>query len=482
MDGIDLQGLATRGRRPVVEYLEAPLRRPLLALVPFLVVVAAAIVASFTAPKKYRTGTLILVESEKVPESFVTKMTTEKAEKRLDTIRQEILSRTRLERVVKDVNPYPDDLANGALSDIIDTMRDAIAINTKGNDAFSVEYVHRDPRKAAEVANRVSSLFIEEASKQREHQVEEAYQFIDSQLQDARRELEKQEEAVRRYKESHMGTLPEQMAANLSTLQGLQVQQQSVAENLRTATDRQGNLEKSLAEQLRGGGTGTASLDPLTEINQLRTQLATLRARYTDEHPDVKVLAARIARLQRGLEGAGGAKEPPADSDPTAALIRAQIEQSKREVASLRAKQADIDERIGKLQARVELAPRTEQELATLTRDYQKMRENYLSLLNKKMDAQMAARLEERWKGEQFRILDPAHVPERPFSPNRLVYVMMGLVLGLAAGFATSLAAETLDHSVKSQQELESLLAYPVIATIPHATFAEGEARGAARE
>lgn len=483
MDGIEFQP-PTSGRRELVEYLEAPLRRPLVALVPFVLIVTAAVVAGFLAPKRYQSSTLILAEPDKVPDSFVTKVSTESAQKRLDTLRQEIMSRTRLERVIRDVDPYSETAGNEPLSDTLDRMRSSISISVKGNDAFAVEFVHTQPHKAMQVANRIATLFIEEAAKQREEQVEEAYEFIDSALQEARRQLEQKEEAVRRYKESHMGTLPEQLSANLSTLQGLQTQQQTLAESVRAARERQSALERNLSDQLRGTGTpGTVSLDPFTEINQLRSQLAALRGRYTDEHPDVKLLLSRLASLEKSLEGTSEAsKSDTSGVDPAATLIRAQLEQVKREVAALQTKQADLDQRIAVYQARVEMGPRTEQEVATLTRDYQKLKDNYFSLLSKKHEAQMAAKLEQRWKGVQFRILDPAHVPERPVFPKRSLFVMAGIVLGLVVGLGAALAVEALDHSVKSVRELGIVLPYPLLATIPHVDLRHPAASLRARE
>jgi polysaccharide chain length determinant protein (PEP-CTERM system associated) len=455
--------------------------------IPAVLVLAAAVASSFVLSKEYASTTVILVESEKVPESFVPKVATEREDKRLLTIRQEILSRTRLERILKELEPYPG-TESQALSETIEDMRGDISIEVKGNDAFSITYVHNDPRKAMEVANRLATLFIEEVAAQREAQVEGASDFIESQLVEARKELEYKEAALREYKERRMGSLPEQTSANLATLQRLQMEQQSLTVSLRGARERLGSLEKSLGDQLRGTAGSTSNLDPSTELNQLRAQLVALRGRYTDEHPDVKLVLSRIARLEKILAdaAAGGGAAP---IDPSTAATRSQIEQARIEVRELEAKQADVARQVDTFQARVEQAPRTEQELATLTRDYQKLRENYLMLLNKKMDAQMAERLEKRWKGEQFRILDPAHLPDVHFFPDRMVFFVGGLLGGLVLGLAVALAADFVDHSVKSVREVEATLPYPVLATIPHVgeeplalAYRRSEGRGAGRK
>jgi polysaccharide chain length determinant protein (PEP-CTERM system associated) len=432
----------------ILEYLEVPLRRPWHALIPFVLTVVAAVVATFVIPKKYKSTTLILVVSQKLPQTFVSTHPEDETNKRLQTIRQEILSRTRLEQIARELDPYRN-VATASMSGIVDRMRDAIEIAVKGNDAFTIEYVQGDPRMAQAVTNRLATLFIDEVAKSREEQVKEAYQFIDAQLQDARRELEKREEALRHYKEQHMGALPEQTTANLATLQRLQLELQSVNESLRLAAEHYPT----------GAGAGSpvkAESDPEVELRKLEDQLTALRSRYTDEHPDVKSLKARIAEVQASLK----TRSSP-DGDGL------ESERARREVAALRQRRDEIEARIATFQARVEAAPQTEEGIQTLSRDFQKLNDNYLALLNKKLEMQMETKIEQRWKGEQFRILDPANLPDHHVSPSLPLYLMGGLVVGLLAGLVSSLGAEFLDPSVKSIGELESLVPFPVLAVIP---------------
>jgi succinoglycan biosynthesis transport protein ExoP len=445
-------------------FLEAPLRRPWHTAVPLLCCLAAAAAASLIVPKMYRSATLILVESEKMPDSFVHSMATETSNKRLQTIRQEILSRTRLERILDELKPYPDTQSS---TEGVEDMRGAIEINVKGADAFSIEYVHRDPKKAQEVTGRLATLFIEESMKSREQQVEEAYQFLDSEVLGARRELEVKDAALRQYKEQHMGNLPEQTQANLATLQMLQQEQTAIETSLRDVHQRHDALERSLTEPRRATAPTNPNVQEGTnDLAQLRGQLLNLRSRYTDEHPDVQSLKARIARIEKQLADAAstGTLETV---DPSMGATRSQLEKTKQEIRTLEARRADLDSRINSFRARVEQAPRTEQELATLTRDYQKLNENYLALFSKKLDAKMAAKLEQRWKGEHFTILDPAHLPESPYRPNRPLFMGVGLLAGLLFGIGTAIAAEFFDNTIKDLEDLESLLPYPVLATIP---------------
>ena len=441
--------------------LEAPRRRPLTLLVPWAAILGLSVLALFVLPKRYRSSTLILVESEKMPDSFVPKVATEDRGGRLEAIRPEILSRTRLERVLEETRPYP---AIASKTQAVEALRSSISINISGNDGFTIDFVHRDPHVAQLVTGRIATLFIEETIKARQLQVEGAVDFLVTQVSDARQELEKKDAALRRYKEERMGRLPEQLETNLATMGMLQRELQTVEESLLFARERQESLARNVGGAVAVPEPG-ASPGAAGDLASLRRQLAALKSRYTDEHPDVQNLKARIARLESRLA------QPPAagaSADDPAVVAREQLERANLEVKRFEDRRGDLERRIATLRSNVEETPRTEQELATLTRDYQKLNENYTALLAKQLEAQMAGRLEQRWKGERFRMLDPASLPEKPYFPNPPLVLGAGLLLGFLVGLASALMAEHLDPTVKDARELQALLEYPVLACIPH--------------
>jgi polysaccharide chain length determinant protein (PEP-CTERM system associated) len=448
--------------RNVQDYLEVPIRRRSLVLVPLMVVFVAAVVASFVIPKQYRSSTLIFVESEKVPENFVPKMATESMTRRVQTVRQEVLSRTRLEQVVRSEQPYSGAADTASMSDSVERMRRSITVQTKGTDSFLIEFVHNDPEKAARVANRLATLFIEEAESEREKQAVEGYEFIDSQLKETRAVLESKEEAVRRFKEQNLGNLPEQLTTNVATLQRLQLELQTVSENVRGAQARADQLRQ--AAQQEANNPGTRKVDVPAQLVQLRGQLAELRTRYTDQHPDVQAVLRRIRDLERSPVLA----VVPADPEPAGGLASIQLQRVELELEALRAKRSEVEAQVHRIEARVDSAPRTEQQLVTMTRDYGQLQETYRSLQKKQMEARMAEQMERRWKGARFKVLDPAHAPDRHFFPNRPLFALFGMFGGFALGLAAALAAEILDHSVKSAEDLQEILPQPVLIVVPH--------------
>jgi polysaccharide chain length determinant protein (PEP-CTERM system associated) len=464
----ELDASEAPGRDPL-EYLEAPLRHPKAMWLPFTVVLAVAILLAFAFPRKYRSSTLILVEPNKVPDYFVTPMASETVDKRLQTIRQVILSRTRLEAVVKEIDPYPE-LARVPRAVVVEAMRRAIQIRVQGNDSFSIEYTNRDPQKAAKVTNRLAEQFISDTKYLRETMTEQTFNFIESNLEDARRTLEAREAALRQLKQQYWGALPEQLDTNLRLLAQQQFEQQTLGENLRTLEARRTSLERALVE-LRGSGKDAPSTggDARAQLEKLQAQYAALRDRYTEEHPDVRAIRLRISRLEQQIDQpvAEPAAPRPA-TDPQELALNRSLQQVETEIGAVNTRRDGLDRRIVDLQARIEKTPGVEQELTELTRDYQQLRENYLGLLRKDNEARMARKMEEHWKGNYFRILDPAQAPERPIRPYGLMFGLGGLVLAVLAGLGSSLAVDLLDRSVKSRRELETLVPAPVLLVIPH--------------
>jgi len=445
--------------RELQRLAEAPLRRPWLVIVPLALSLVVAVAASLLLAPRYRSSTLILVAPEQMPANFVPQMTTEKIGRRLQTLRQEVQSRTRLEVVAREFDPYGS-LGKEPLINTIERMRDAITVTVKGNDAFSIEFEHPDPKMAMLVADRLTSLFMEEVVGASSRQVSTAYEFIEKQLQEARAQLEEKEAALRDYKEQHMGQLPEQVQANLATLQRLQLEQQTTADGLRKATDA-----LLLLESAGGAGGAPGAPGQPDSLAAMRALLAQLKTRYTGQHPDVRALQSRIDALEKAAAGA----EPQAPPiDPGAAAYALRLREARVEVQSLRARLADVDRRIAAFQARVEAAPRREQEILGLMRDYQKLSENYSALLSKKLDAEMASRLEQQQKGQQFRILDPAYLPVKPSFPKRGLFALAGALAGILLGVGLAVVIDVLDPTMKDADSVATAFSFPVLAVIPY--------------
>jgi polysaccharide chain length determinant protein (PEP-CTERM system associated) len=454
--------------------------------------------ASWLMPSVYRSGTLILVEQPTVPLQYVTPNVTDSLQDRLQSITQQILSRTRLLHIIQDLNLYSADRQRTNPDQLVERMRKDIDIDlvrSPGEQltAFNVYYSSHDPVVAQQVTRQLTDLFISENLEVRQAQSEETTKFLESQLEEARKTLSDQEQKMREYKDRHLGELPTQLQSNLQILGGMQTQLQSEEDGLNTAKQQNAYLQ-SLLGQYRTMPTLTKGPDgapsELTAVDQeldtLNHQLTDLKSRYTDRHPDVRKVEEEIAETQKRKEQLlasqknpkSGAENPSQDSDiknPAVLQLQGQLQANQIEIANREREIAEIKAKINSNQSHLNQEPVREQELSDLSRGYEQSQANYDDLLKKKNASEMANSMEMRQQGEHFRILDPPSLPVTPFSPDRLKLCGMGLFAGLALGAVFTVGAEMVDDRLYSEKDLKQLVNADIISEIPNIITVDDE-------
>ena len=491
----------------------------LLLVVIWIAVTSAGSLVVMRMQPIYKAETLVLVESQKIPDKFVASTVIQDVQDRLATISQEILSTTRLKKIVEDYHLYSQDRTKRSFEEIVESMRHDVEVRLeKGwtNDrpgAFRIGYQGSDPTVVAAVANRLASLYIDENLRVREVQAEGTSQFIDAQLSEAKKTLDDLEAAVSRYKVAHNGELPQQESSISSALSRLQTELQGTQDSMNRAQQNIvmydaeiGTIEPRLSALLAPRDvTHTEDVtqprvlperqpaEPAKASQALITQLAALRARYSDEHPEVKRVKAELAEVLRSEQQQ--APEPVAHEGPAtlsvprpkpatrqvvispeaarevdqlqqrANALRAQRAIANNEIQTATSRRQEILREMATYQSQLKRLPIREQEMAGLTRDYEMARANYRSLLDKKTSADMATDMERRQKAERFMVLDPAQVPEKPTKPNRPVLIAMSSVLGLALGIALAFAKEWNKDLLLGEWELPA--GVPVLGRIP---------------
>jgi len=452
-------------------------RRRWPAVFIFVAALTAVISVVCFLPDVYRSSATVLVDRQQIPDELVRSTVTSGLEIRLHTISQEILSRSRLEVLVRRFDLYPNLRRSSSMEEVVERMRDDIQIDLKGGAArnerattvaFTISYVGRDPQKVALVANTLASFYIEENLKVREQQAAGTAEFLHVQLDNMKRTLEQQEQVVSRFKERHIGELPQQMEANLATLEQLNSQLRFNSDQQIQAAERRAAVQKQLdeAENSINPGSPRAAAQ---RVEELRKQLTTLRTRYSDKYPDVVRIQAEIAALEaRAQKGELSAETSGAGAaNPQVAPLRASLDELDARSRSLQAEAKTLHSALARYQSRVENVPRTEQEYQRLARDYEATKEQYHSLLMRQGEAEVAESMERRQKGEQFRIIEPAVVSERPTAPNRGQLLLLGTLLALALAVGGVVVMEQLDTSFHTCEDLRLHARVPVLVSIP---------------
>jgi len=469
-------------------YLAIARRRHMHILIPLFLGWLTVWSLSWILHPRYRSGTLILVEQPTMPKDYVTPNVNEDLQQRMQSITQQILSRTRLLHIIEGSHLYGIGQPGVNADDQVERMRKDIEIELVRDgqgrvNAFNVYYTAADPRVAQQVTNELTELFINENLEVRQKQSEDTTKFLEDQLAAARQSLAEQEEKIRQFKGQHVGELPGQLESNLQILSSLQSQLRSDEDALNTARQERSYLE-SLAEQYRAmkvttsGGTpgtplGLASLDQ--ELDSLRAQLASLSSRYTGNHPDVKRLQEQIAETQRRRdrlvsEMQSGKNTSDVDTASVATLpaqLQSQLHSNQIEISNRERSIAELKTKLSEYQGRLNQEPVREQQLSDLTRGYDQSKATYDELLKKKNESAMATSMELLQRGERFRVLDPPSLPNKPSFPNRLKFCGIGLAIGLAFGILVAGAFEMLDDRLYSEKDIKKLLPVPVICEIP---------------
>lgn len=475
------------------DYLEMLWRRRWLAIVPFVIIAAGTLIVTQYIPNRYRSEVQVLVVPQQVPKNYVEPTVTSGLSERLQSITQQILSRTRLERIISDFDLYPDERKTQIMEDVVTLMRKNVNVQVaragRRTDPgyFTVSFDSEDPRTAMQVADRLASLFISENLQDRTVQADQTSQFLQAQLDDARRRLAEREQKLGEFRRKYAGQLPTEVQSNLQVMQSMQVQLQAVVDAMNRDRDRQLTLDKLMADLMSNAATQAAAAAPRAPQNTMRTaaeQLAeartalqALRLRLKPEHPDLMRAERVVQQLEQkaateelagpiGLSGEPSARLSAQDQKRLSDM-QAERESLDRRIAASRTEESRLQGMIASYRTRVEAAPTRQAEEIELTRDYETLQETYKSLLAKSQESNIAANLERRQIGEQFRIIDPARLPERPISPNRPRLNTMGALAGLGFGLALIALFEYRDTSVRTDDDITSSLALPVLAVIP---------------
>jgi len=456
-------------------------RRAPLALGVALAVFLVSVVAAAVLPNQYQTHTTILVEPQTISEELVeAQMQGTDLNQRLHLMTMQILSRSRLSRVIDDLGLYEEESREMTREEIIARMRGQIRVepvlpelqeeldtrNLQIN-TFRLYFGHDEPRMAAAVANRLANDFIEEHIRERVEISSDTQEFIEAELARLAVQIQDVEQRIAEVKSENPGRLPEDMGSNQRiyqrTLDNLREAQRELSE----AQSDAGFYEQQA--QMHGGLGGGGSATPEQRLQTLELRVGELKSRgFTEKHPDVVATKLEIEEVKEKISAdASEEQEGDAVASPGQQTARAQARRAELRAASARAEIERIQQQLDEVQQRMAETPRVAEQLSALERDYEHLFQSFQSFSAKRLDAAVAANAERRQKGEKLRVLETAVAPPEPTSPNRLLIVVMGMVLGTALGGGIGVLQEATDSSFHEGRKLQGTFRIPVLAQIP---------------
>ena len=469
-------------------------------IVPLCISLTLGLGMTLTANKTYEAGTMILVQPQRVPTNYIKSVVSSSIGERISTISQQVLSRSNLEQIIEQFGLY-ENSTGMYQEDKIASLRNRIKVNIErsrgGSEAFSISFTGSEPQQVMRIANTLASYFMDENLKVREAQAIGTSEFLDSELEKTKKRLEENEQKLAAFRAKYLGGLPDELESNLRTLDRMQKQVTDKAMLLREVNSSISQLDSQIASMASAGGSGTGGDDFLdfdvddsqneddSALQAAQAKYDALLLRYTDKHPDVKKLKRTIEKLKENLEAAKEEAQLSAESeediqpdmgedalpdmgwDPVAPL-KAQRAQLVAEANNIQAEVSAIQEKMKIYAQRVEDTPKRELELQSLKRDYGNIQDVYNSLLDRKLEAELSVNMEKKQKGEQFRILDHARLPEKPISPNVKMMFLLSIAGGLGLGGGVLFLKELLTFSViRRDDQIDTQLELPILASIP---------------
>lgn len=466
------------GHRPlkVEDYVRILKQRAVLIVVPAVVLSVASLLLSNAIPPQYVSQTLVLVEQQRVPDEYVKPVVTSDLDQRLASMKEQILSRSRIEPLVQRFNLYPgatpdDRLANVRKSIEIKPIKSEIA-GAGGLPGFFISYRASDPHTAQQVCGEITSLFVNENLRAREQSAQGTTSFLESQLVSAKANLDEQDAKLADFQRKYIGRLPGEENTNLNMLNSVNSQLEAATQALTQLQQQKAYQESMLTQMSHEAPSSSTSGKPA--IDERQTQLETLQAqandlstRYTADYPDLIAVRRKIADLRKEISRSPAAVAATHVSDNAAVQqLRAQIQATNQGITAKQAEQMQLQSAINGYQGRLQASPQVEEQYKALTRDYQTAQKFYDDLLAKRNQSKMATDLEHRQQGEQFRVMDEPNLPDSPDYPKRSRFLLGGLALGLMIGLSSAALLEYRNIALQTEDDVYAFTKLPTLAVI----------------
>jgi polysaccharide chain length determinant protein (PEP-CTERM system associated) len=461
------------------EYRNLLRRRRVYPLTIIPVSVLGAVCIAFYLPVSYRATGTIMLEPSEIPAEMVSSTarrmhddTSEHAQQEVELLRRRVMTPERLRQLVQEVDPYPADRhssleakAQRVADDTSVERVDPITLKPLDEStAFSIHYDNPQPLLAAAIAQKLVDLYLTYNRRTRTEQANAAYEFLQTQAKEVEGSMVAQEQKLARFKAKYGNSLPDRQQHNLLEIDRLQRDLQETQRELVIAEEKQSELQLQLTS-LSPSMTASIS-DWRTQLAKLRSELAAAEEKYTPEHPEIKRLKRAIDEMvTKGSASLQANGHVPDNPDYLAA--QSQLRAAQRSVAALRAAEARERRDIDRYEAGLSTEPNVEREYTQLQRDYENARLRYEDIQAKMKNAALTRTMEEEERGERFTLLQGPVAPKRPYSPNRLGIILLGVVLGFGVALGCVTAVDAADPTVRGTADLQEITGGPAIGAIP---------------
>ncbi len=481
------------------DYLAMFRRRARSILIPALIGPLLGYLAFLPVKKfygKYTSQSIVLIESQKVPQNMVQPVVSDDLTARIGMLRALATSDSEMRPVLQNLFPGKSSqeidfiledmrsqpqLLSAPFSDLSQITGSSIRRRPGQTESpgFMVSYMSSNPRDAQRVCEAVTSKIVQKNLEFIQASAKGTVDVLTQGLDDAKRTLDDMDAKLAEFKRQHSGQLPTDQDANLKMLMTLTQQQDAFTQKENIAQQDKSYNQTQLAQQLAAWKSTQLSTNPETvqkQLSEMQSQLISLRARYTDDHPDVVKTRADIAQLKAKLAEINKASASATDSDSDRGSVmepieirqlRLQIHRDDENIALANREIKRLQSAVGQYQSHLSLSPAVEEQYKALTRDYENAAKTYQDLLTKKATADLTAHMTNQAQGERMSEIQPASFPDAPSFPNLLMFIGGGLAAGLVLGVGVAMWLELRDSSIRTEADAEAALELPMLVAVP---------------
>lgn len=483
----------------LTDYLRILRRRIWYLILPLVLVSVGTVVYVSQMPSVYKSETSILVSDRLLPEDYIGSLVRQSVADRIDFARQQLRSRTFVERVAQE---FQLGGVGANIEQVLDAVISSTEVTVVPPNVFKVGFYSLDPNVAQAVTRRLAERVMQTNDTFRQERVNTADQFLEEELRQAADDLANAEQALRAFNQTHFPGVPEQ-GVNIETLTSMQAQLAAAQSDLQATVDQSKAYERTLTEhrELKLATTEPRpappappptvivttepTMSPLQmKLAQRTAELAALLTRYTSEHPDVSRLRREIADLESQIAENPPPKVPslPAvlpnlqtkplpEIDVSVDFYEAEVlreqERIKREISRKEASTKELSRRIAAYGQRMNMAPGVMQELATLTQTRETARQRHSYLSTRKLNSDLSGKVDTSANNKTFTTIDPPNLPQRPVRPNRVMLTTAGCLGGFLLGISLVLARELFDPTLGDEESAAQQLKMKVFTSIP---------------
>jgi polysaccharide chain length determinant protein (PEP-CTERM system associated) len=438
-------------------------RRRWWLIVPAVVVSLAFAAVAYWIPPRYRSEVL-LSSGQVVARELDESAPILDVQKQLVGINDVVKRRSLLESVIKEFKLYP--LAGGEVREVdLQSMMGRITVRVQGNKTFLLGFEDSDRKRAAAVVTKLASMVIGEGSAERFQRAEATSSFVGNQVEALRTKLSQQEKEIEQYKARNFSELPEYQGVNQTMIDTAREQVERDDDTIAENEARKAAISREMRE-LEQQGVRAKPAD--SRMEELKIQLAQLKKRYTDEHPEVQRVRDEIAALEASHSDAsalGAGSGAPLQIRYL--QLAAEADAVDQRLRSARAAKNGAMGQMARASRQSAAAPKHEMTLSVMQREYDSNRAQYDALVKRLHDSNLALNVEKADDGAELRVLEAARVPLQPVAPHRVRILLMGVLAGLSLGVAAAFLVEQADTTFRNIDDVQRFTGLSVLTAIP---------------